>query len=176
MPDHPEPLARDIKGKGKHMSNIFNAAEVIDLGIAKEKKRRDFYALVAESFKEKAMKDLFTRLRDWEEEHIEKFGKIRDTVEESEVVESYQGELGAYMKALVDDMLYKQVTPAQFSKNVKTPLEAIAYGLSFEKDAILFFHELLRYMTPHHQEKIVELINEEKKHIIYLTELKRKLA
>ncbi len=145
------------------------------MGIAKEKKRRDFYALVATSFKQKEMKELFGRLRDWEAEHIKKFGEIRDTIDESEVVESYQGELGAYMKALVDDMLYKQVTAAQFSKNVKTPLEAIAYGLSFEKDAILFFQELLRYMTPLHQEKVVELINEEKKHVIYLTELKRNI-
>jgi rubrerythrin len=120
------------------------------------------------------MKDLFGRLRDWESEHIQKFTGIRDTVEESEVVESYQGELGAYMKALVDDMLYKQVTAAQFPKNVKAPIDAITYGIGFEKDAILFFQELLRYMTPAHQEKIVELINEEKKHVIYLTELKRK--
>lgn len=156
------------------MPNVFNAAEVIDLGIAKEKKRRDFYAFVADKFKEREMKDLFGKLRDWEGEHIKKFTDIRNTVEESEVVESYQGELGAYMKALVDDMLYKQVTAAQFSKNVKTPAEAIKYGIGFEKDAILFFHELLRYMTPNHQEKIVELINEEKKHLIYLTELKRK--
>jgi rubrerythrin len=156
------------------MPNVFNAAEVIDLGIAKEKKRRDFYGLVATTFKQKEMKELFTRLRDWEEEHIKKFSAIRDTVEESEVVESYQGELAAYMKALVDDMLYKQVTAAEFSKNVKTPISAIVYGLGFEKDAILFFQELLKYMTPHHQEKVAELIDEEKKHIIYLTELKRK--
>lgn len=158
------------------MPNVFNAAEVIDMGIAKEKKRRDFYALVATSFRQKEMRELFVRLRDWESEHIKKFGEIRDTVEDSEVFESYQGELGAYMKALVDDMLYKQVTASQFLKNVKTPLEAIRYGIGFEKDAILFFQELLRYMTPIHQEKIVELINEEKKHIIYLTELKRKLV
>jgi rubrerythrin len=157
------------------MPNVFNAAEVIDMGIAKEKKRRDFYALVATKFKQKEMKELFGRLRDWETEHIKKFGEIRDTIEESEVVESYQGELGAYMKALVDDMLYKQVTAAQFSKNVKTPIVAVTYGIGFEKDAILFFQELLRYMTPFHQEKVVELINEEKKHIIYLTELKRKI-
>ena len=156
------------------MPNVFNAAEVIDLGIAKEKKRRDFYALVATKFKQKEMKDLFGKLRDWESEHIKKFTEIRNTVEESEVVESYQGELGAYMKALVDDMLYKQVTAAQFSKNAKTPIEAIKYGIVFEKDAILFFHELLRYMTPVHQEKIVELINEEKTHVVYLTLLKRK--
>jgi rubrerythrin len=158
------------------MPNVFNAAEVIDMGIAKEKKRRDFYALVATSFGQKDMKDLFGRLRDWETEHIKKFGEIRDTVEESEVVESYQGEFGAYMKALVDDMLYKQVTATQFSKNVKTPIAAVTYGIGFEKDAILFFQELLSYMTPNHQEKVVELINEEKKHIIYLTELKRRLA
>ena len=29
------------------MANLFNAAEVIDMGIEKEKKRRDFYGLVA---------------------------------------------------------------------------------------------------------------------------------
>lgn len=156
------------------MSNVFNAAEIIDMGIEKEKKRRDFYGLVAAKFKEKDMKELFTKLRDWEDEHIKKFTDIRNTVEESEVMESFQGEFEAYIKALVDDMLYTQITPENFAKNIKTPLGAIQYGLIFEKDAILFFQELLRYMTPHHQEAIEKLIDEEKKHIFYLTELKRK--
>ena len=156
------------------MSNVFNAAEIIDMGIEKEKKRRDFYGLAATKFKEKDMKDLFTRLRDWEDEHIKKFTDIRNTVEESEVMESFQGEFEAYIKALVDDMLYTQVTPENFAKNVKTPQGEIQYGLIFEKDAILFFQELLRYMTPHHQEAVEKLIDEEKKHIFYLTELKSK--
>lgn len=158
------------------MANVFNTAEVIDMGIEKEKKRRDFYGLVATKFKQKDMKDLFTRLRDWEVTHIKKFMEIRSSVEESEIVESYQGEFEAYMKAMVDDMLYKQVSPKLFSKNVKTPLAAIQYGLGFEKDAILFFVELLKYMLPYHVEKIQDLIDEEKKHIIYLTELRRKPA
>jgi rubrerythrin len=156
------------------MANVFNAAEVIDLGIEKEKKRRDFYGLVATRFKENDMKDLFSRLRDWEDEHIKKFTDIRNSVEESEMVESYDGEREAYMKSLVDDMLYSQVSADAFSKNVTSKLSAITYGIGFEKDAILFFNELLTYMTPHHREKIQELINEEKKHIIYLSELKKK--
>lgn len=154
--------------------NIFNAAEVIDMGIKKEQKRRDFYALVATKFKEKSMKELFSNLRDWENEHIKKFTEIRNSVEESEVVESYQGEFEAYIKSLVDDMLYEQITPANFEKNVKSTADAIRYGMGFERDAILFFGELLRHMTPVHQEKIVELINEEKKHLIYLADLKAK--
>ena len=158
------------------MSNVFNAAEVIDMGIEKEKKRRDFYGLVSEKFKDKEINSLFSRLRDWEDEHIKKFSQIRDEVKGSEITESYQGEFGSYIRAMVDDRLYSEASPSGFAKNVKTPLEAIKYGIGFEKDAILFFHELLRYMTPHHQEKIVELINEEKKHLIYLTELKRKFG
>ena len=156
------------------MSNVFNAAEVIDMGIAKERKRRDFYGYVAENFKEKDMKELFSRLRDWEDTHVKKFSEIRASLEESETSESYTGEFAAYVKATVDDLLYTQVSPQWFSKNVRTALVAIQYGIGFEKDAILFFNELLRYMTPHHKEKVRELIEEEKKHLIYLSELKQK--
>jgi rubrerythrin len=156
------------------MSTVFNAAEVIDMGIAKEKKRRDFYGYAAEKFKSKDMADLFSRLRDWEEAHIRKFTDIRNSVEESEAQETYEGEFALYVKATVDDILYRQVSPEWFSKNVKTGIEAIGYGIGFEKDAILFFNELLDRMSPHHREKIRDLINEEKKHLVYLAELKAK--
>lgn len=157
------------------MANIFNAAEAIDVGIEKERKRRDFYGYVAEKFKDKEMKDLFSRLKEWEEAHIKKFSEIRATLEESEATESYKGEFAAYAKAAVDDLLYKQVSPEWFAKNVHEPLIAVRYGIGFEKDAILFFNELLRYMAPRHREKIGELIEEEKKHLVYLSEMKRKM-
>ena len=156
------------------MANVFSAAEIIDMGIVKEKKRRDFYALAADKFKEKEMKDLFARLRDWEDEHIKRFTDIRKSTETYEVLESYQGEFAAYMKFVVDDMLYNQVSAQWFAKNVKKPLIAIQYGIGFEKDAILFFSELLKYMMGPNKEKIEDLISEEKKHLIYLSELKVK--
>ena len=156
------------------MPNVFNIAEVIDLGIEKEKKRRDFYGRVSKAFEEDDMKKLFSRLRDWEDEHIKKFAQIRDTVNVDESHESYEGELAEYMKALVDDILYNQVSAEDFAKNVKSPKTAIQYGIGFEKDSILFFSELLIYMEPVHTGKVRILIDEEKKHIIYLSELRRK--
>ncbi|MDD5437130.1 MAG: ferritin family protein [Candidatus Omnitrophica bacterium] len=158
------------------MPNLFNAAEVIDMGIEKERKRRDFYGYVADKFKEKDLKELFSRLRDWEDTHIKKFSEIRSTLEESETTEFYKGEFADYVKATVDDLLYNQVSAEWFSKNVRSPLAAIQYGIGFEKDAILFFNELLKYMSPHHTEKVRELIDEEKKHLVYLTELKQKYS
>lgn len=157
------------------MQNVFNAAEVVDMGIAKEKKRRDFYGRVAESFaKDRAMRKLFADLKGWEEAHIKKFTQIRMGMEEAEVIESYQGEFEAYIKALVDDKLYDQVAPANFKRSVKKPLDAIRYGIGFEKDSILFFGELLRYMSGPHKDKVQLLINEEKQHLIYLSQLKKK--
>ncbi|MDD3905020.1 MAG: ferritin family protein [Candidatus Omnitrophica bacterium] len=156
------------------MANIFNAAEAIDMGIEKERKRRDFYAYTAEQFKEQDMKDLFSKLKDWEGEHIAKFSEIRATLEESEATESFAGEFAAYVRATVDDILYAQVSKEWFVKNIHNPIEAILCGIVFEKDAILFFNELLRYMTPYHKEKVGQLIEEEKKHLVYLSELKTK--
>ena len=69
-------------------------------------------------------------------------------------------------------MQYAQVSEANFEKYVKDPDAAIRYGMSFERDSILFFGELLRHMTPLHREKIAELINEEKKHLIYLANIR----
>jgi rubrerythrin len=160
--------------KGGYMANVFSAAEIIDMGIVKEKKRRDFYGLAADKFKEKDMKELFSRLRDWEDEHIKRFTDIRKSTETYEVQESFQGEFAAYMKFVVDDMLYMQISAGWFAKNVKEPLIAVQYGIGFEKDAILFFSELLKYMMGPNKEKVEELIGEEKKHLVYLAELKAK--
>jgi len=156
--------------------NTFSISEIVEMGIEKEKKRRDFYAMVSESFKEKDMKDLFSKLKNWEEEHIKKFSEIRDSIKELKETETYEGELSAYMRALVDDKLYSRVLPANFSKNVKSPLDAISYGIDFEKDAILFFNEIVRYTVDSRKDIVQKLVDEEKQHIVYLALLRQKVS
>jgi len=155
--------------------NIFKVGEVIDIGIEKEKKRRDFYGMAAKNFAENVeLRDLFTELRDWEDGHIRKFTEIREGVKDR-TVESYPGELSGYMQVLVDDRLYGEVTPESFKENVASPADAIEYGISFEKDAILFFSELVPYIGATNTEAIRALIAEEKEHLVYLSEMKKKL-
>jgi rubrerythrin len=154
--------------------NIFSMSEIVDMGIEKEKKRRDFYGLAAERFSDKNMKELFVKLRGWEDEHIKKFTLIREHVNEPRETENYEGELNSYMQALLDDKLYNEVSPSKFSANVKTPLDAISYGIEFEKDAIIFFNEIVKYTVDTRKEVIKELIEEEKQHIVYLAALREK--
>ncbi|PIW67766.1 MAG: hypothetical protein COW10_04505 [Candidatus Omnitrophica bacterium CG12_big_fil_rev_8_21_14_0_65_42_8] len=156
--------------------NIFNISEIADLGIEKEKKRRDFYGLTAERFSDKSMKELFTKLRDWEGAHIKKFTEIRGSIKDIREIEGYEGELNSYMRALLDDKLYNDVSPAKFSANVKTALDAISYGIGFEKDSIIFFNEIMNYTVDARKDVIKKLIEEEKQHIVYLVRLKEKIS
>ena len=155
--------------------NVFSISEIVEMGIEKEKKRKDFYAMISEYFKDKDMKDLFLKLKNWEEEHIKKFSEIRDSMKEPKETEMYEGEMSAYMRALVDDKLYNDVSPSKFSSNVKTPLDAISYGIAFEKDSIIFFNEIINYTVDARKEVIKKLIEEEKQHIVYLALLKEKV-
>jgi rubrerythrin len=156
------------------MANVLKIVDVVDIGIEKEKARRDFYGHVAQHFDDAEMKDLFTRLRDWEEGHIRKFRSIRDNLHEPKTVESYPGEMQAYVDALVDDKLYEDVTADSFSDSIKTPVDAIQYGIGFEKDAILLFMELASMVQSKNKEVIMELMAEERQHIVHLIKLRKK--
>ena len=161
---------------GRWYMGMFNRPEIINMGIEKGIKRRDFYGKVSEAFKDKELKKLFGQLRDWEEKHIETFKKLKEQAIESQAAEKYPGEESAYVNAVLDDTLYENVSPKEFSKHIKSALDAIQYGIGFEKDAILFFEEFLNYSAPHYKETIQALINEEKQHIVYLTELKKNIT
>lgn len=156
--------------------NLFKITEVIDIGIEKEKKRKEFYALAAESFSNKEIKDLFIKLRDWEDAHIKRFTEIKNEVGKDETIESYPGELTSFMEGLIDNKLYSEVTPENFGKTIKTPIDAITRGIGFEKDAILLFLELLSYISTKNKQSIETLINEERMHIRYLNDLKKKIT
>lgn len=158
------------------MANLLKLVDVVDIGIEKEKARRDFYAQVAEHFGDEEIKQLFTRLRDWENGHIKKFEAVRGRLSEPQLVESFPGELEAYMDALVDDKLYSEVTADSFPEHVKTPVEAIQYGIGFEKDAILLFTELMSRVQEADKSIIQDLIAEERTHVVHLIKLRKKYS
>lgn len=159
------------------MAKILQPAEIVEIGIEKEKKRRDFYAIAADTFKDnKELADLFGRLRDWEEAHIVKFQEIRDMISKAQYTESYAGETEAYMQALVQSDLYSDITPERFGDIVKTPADALDMGIRFEKDAILFFNGLDRFVSDDVKDITRQLIEEEQQHMLYLFNLKKEMG
>lgn len=159
------------------MAGILQPAEIVEIGIEKEKKRRDFYAMCAEHFKgHKELFELFKKLYEWEVEHVRRFTEIRDTVTKGQYAESYAGETEAYMNALVQSDLYAEITPKAFAAEIKTPIDALDRGIGFEKDAVLFFSGLAPYVDPKSREIVGTLVEEEKQHILFLFNMKKRFA
>lgn len=157
--------------------SVLKPSEIVDIGIEKEKKRRDFYALAAEHFDENDdLNELFVKLRDWEEDHIRRFKEIGSEISGGGYAEDYPGEMEAYMNALVQSDLYDDINPDDFANSVKTPAEALERGMTFEKDAILFFSGLSEFLGKKGQEIVGKLIQEEREHLLYLFNMKREIA
>jgi len=156
--------------------SILQPSDIVEIGIEKEIKRRDFYGLAAGHFADQEdLAELFGKLRDWEEGHIVKFRKIRDEVKGGNYAESYPGEIHEYMAAVVDSDLYEDLDAESFALKIKTAEEALTAGIGFEKDAILFFGGLANFVDPKSAEVIQQLIEEEQQHMIQLFEMKSRL-
>jgi rubrerythrin len=157
--------------------SVLKPAEIVEIGIEKEKKRRDFYALAADHFEDNSdLKELFVKLRDWEADHIRKFNEIRDQIAGGGYAEDYPGEMEGYMKSLVDSDLYDDINPDDFAESVRTPKEALNRGITFEKDAILFFSGLLKFLDEKSRDIVDKLVREEKQHMLYLAEMKKEIS
>lgn len=153
---------------------IFKIAEILDMGIEKEKKRRDFYGKLKTIYKQPNLKKLFADLEKWEEEHVSRFSAIKKAlVDEQTSHESYEGELINYITAYLDHRLYYEIDSKSFQDKVKDIDDAIIMAMHFEKDAIIFFGELFDLVSATHKPVIKQLINEEKQHLLYLYNIRK---
>ena len=158
------------------MGNLFSASEVVEIGIQIEKNGRDFYEGVVKLSKNEKAKEIFEFLRGEEDKHIEKFEDLLSQVKKYEPSEAYPGEYFAYLKALSEGYIFtKAGKGTEIVKNIKIEKEAVDAGIGFEKDSILFYHEMKRFVLGGEQKVIDKLLEEEQEHLRKLTELKKGL-
>ena len=158
------------------MGNIFSASEVIEMGIEIEKNGRDFYNGVAQVSNNPQAVKIFRYLAGEEEKHIDRFKYILREVKNYEPTEAYPDEYFAYLKVLSEGHIFtKEKTGSKIAETIKTDSDAIEMGIGFEKDSILFYHEIKRVVLEDEEKIIDKLIGEEQNHLIKLAELKEQL-
>jgi len=158
------------------MANIFSAAEVVEMGIEIEKNGRDFYSGVARSSKTADAKEAFLFLGKEEEKHIKRFEEMLSQVKKYEPQQAYPGEYFAYIRTLSGEHVFtKRNKGTDIAKNVKGDSGAVDLGIGFEKDSILFYEEMKKFVLEGEQKVIDKLLEEEKGHLRTLMELKKKL-
>ena len=155
----------------------FTGREVLELAIKIEQNGATFYQSLAKRAKNPSTTEVFGQLAKEEQGHILRLKDCLNRLAEyDEITESYPGEYKAYLQNLADESVFQCDSACQsLVGKATTEVEAIQVGLFFEKDFLLFLHEMKSFVKPVEQGVIDSLIIEEKQHLMQLLQLKKLL-
>jgi len=170
---------RDVKG-GNKMTIVFNADEIFEMAIRMENNAADFYRKAASLQSDTKNQKFLEGLAGMEVQHQKIFTEIRTTLTEKEkdpkVFDPYD-EVSQYLAAMVDTM-GREGSPsvADSLTGDETLEEILRTAIGLEKDTILFYlgiKDLIPLQSG--QNRIDEIIREERRHVIQLSNLLKKL-
>ncbi len=152
------------------MGSLFNSGEIMKLAIQIEKNGAAFYERAGGASRSAAAKKLFEFLRGEELKHLATFEGMLLEIDENDPGESYKGEQAEYMMALAQSNIF----PDKFGDHrALDDAAAISVGIGIEKDSILFYSEMRKYVGREYQKTIDDVISQEKEHFRRLARLKK---
>lgn len=159
------------------MGNRYAGSEVLQMAVEIEKKGKAFYDSVVRAISDEKVKGIFQYLADEEIRHEKIFREMLRQVEANRPDSPYDDmEMILYFRSLID----KKIFPSEdegpmMKKDLSDPGAAIQIALSLEKDAVLFFNELLQITREKDHPVVEDIIEEEREHIRRILTLKADL-
>ena len=151
----------------------FSIRELIEQAVQTEKLGQEFYTKMSERFEnDSKLKNLFNELALMEVAHEKIFSDLKDKISD-ENLENWD-EAAKYLRAIVESEFFlgknKSLPSLGYLNSVK---DAVGYALEFEKETLLYYVGLQQTISKN--EVIDKIIDEEKSHIIWLSEFKKNL-
>ena len=154
------------------MGNIFKSSEIVKFAVQIEKNGRDFYDQASKGVKAESAKKIFELLSYEEQLHIAVFEGILNQLDKHEPAESYPGEYADYMLALVSESVFtKNKQGYEIARTIRNDKQALELAIGFEKDSILFYYEMKRYVWEGFHKDVDKLIAQEQEHLKKLSDL-----
>jgi rubrerythrin len=152
----------------------FSIREVIELAVQTEKLGNEFYTKMAQKFhSDDELKNLLEILACHELRHGDIFSDLKNKLGDEEP-EGWD-EAAKYLRAIIDSEFFLGKDKCLPSlEHVKTIPEAINFALCFERETLLYYYTLRE--STKEKEIINNIINEEKGHILWLNDLRKKFV
>jgi len=158
------------------MEETYTSKDIVQMAVQAKAKGVELYLALARNSENYHVGRLFMELAKDEQKHKLELEKWFDYLEGSKREEAYPGERALYLKALVDenafhcDKAQKQVLETTVSEE-----EALQAGITFEKDFMLFLHDLKNHAEKNGESTIDSLIDDEMRHLKKMFHLKETL-
>lgn len=149
----------------------YSIREVIEQAIQTEKMGYELYLAMANRFeKDEKLRKLFETLAVKEQEHEKTFTDLKEKVNDRRL-EQWE-EVSQYLRAIVESEFFlgkdKAMPSLEHLNNIE---DAVRYALAFERETLLYYHSLKDLIRE--KDVMDKLINEEKSHIVWLSEFRK---
>ncbi len=151
----------------------FKASEIFQFAVKIEENGEKFYRQTREKLDDPQLGDLFKYLADEEVKHKRIFSTMLESIEDYEPKESYPGEYFDYLKAYADNLIFSLEKLEEDIAGIEDRKAALEYGIEKELDTILYYQEMKRLVPESQRNKIDKILDEERKHVVRLSKLKR---
>ena len=160
------------------MSISLNAIEVFEIAERIERNSVNFYSKAAEAFSDESLSEVLLNLAEFEKEHVKSYANMRKQISDKEldiVTFDPENEIALYLQKIADSQVFNpQKDPAEQLKDKAMIKDILNYAIDSEKNSIIFYLGLKKYISaPAGKNKVDEIINEEMNHI---TELNLRLS
>jgi len=157
------------------MGVFFSGSELLEVAVGIERNGMAFYKALADKTGNRDVKGIYNHLAGEEKKHLDIFQGMSDSLGQAKPPETYTDEYMLYLKSLVDSTVFTNVTEAQQkAEKTSNEVEALDTGIQAEKDSILFYTELQNLVRERDRKVVLNILDEEKKHLRQLSELKAK--
>jgi len=154
---------------------MFNSSEIYQFAIKIEENGEKFYRQMVAKLPDTKVKELFTFLADEEVQHKATFSAMLSKFEDYKPAESYPGEYFAYLKAYADNLVFGFKQFDADIASIENAESAIQFAIGKELDTIMYFQEMKNLVPESERKRINAIIEEERRHVVKLSELKRSL-
>ena len=155
--------------------SLLSSGEVVQFAVQIEENGQRFYRGFAQKLQSEAEKEIFNYLADEEATHIKTFETMLKNIEKFEPPTSYPDEYFAYLRAYADNLIFTKENLEKEAAKINTSKEAANFGIRRELDSILYYQEIKSFVPEKERDIIDNVISEERKHFIKLTDLKKNL-
>lgn len=158
------------------MSVSFSRSELINLAIDIEKRGIAFYDIMSRSTENTETREVFQELMVMEREHVRVFQDMLGE-DKNERIPRDMSEYSVYLETLMDNAVFnEEAATDEVAARASDDITALTLGINLEKDSLLFYYEMKDRLSRPSGMTLDRIIEEEKKHLCQLSELKRRLT
>ena len=155
--------------------STFKASEMFQIAMRIEENGERLYRHAVNLTDDAKMKDMFGFVADEETKHRKTFEGMLSKIEDYQPPERYPGEYFAYLKAYAENVVFPPERMERELAKITDVDGALEFAIQREIESILYYIEAKGFVPENQRDAIDEIIAEERKHYLKLTEIKRSL-